>query len=125
MQIHQIVSIKAIILLKALHRFRAGDPHSLPPVDGSRVCDVESGGLARNRTGVQGFAVLCVTTPPRGLRRRLIVDGSRRNNHFFRGLMPASPDVWTCAEDFANALFTRICFRLFQDNNDRLFRRTS
>ncbi len=24
------------------------------------------GGLARNRTGVQGFAVLCVTTPPRG-----------------------------------------------------------
>ena len=35
----------------------------------------ERGGLARNRTGVQGFAVLCVTTPPRGpsadrLRRR-------------------------------------------------------
>ena len=28
-----------------------------------------SGGLARNRTGVQGFAVLCVTTPPRGLAR--------------------------------------------------------
>ena len=27
------------------------------------------GGLARNRTGVQGFAVLCVATPPRGLRR--------------------------------------------------------
>ena len=26
----------------------------------------EYGGLARNRTGVQGFAVLCVTTPPRG-----------------------------------------------------------
>ena len=26
-----------------------------------------NGGLARNRTGVQGFAVLCVTTPPRGL----------------------------------------------------------
>src|SRR5471032_1403185 len=26
-----------------------------------------SGGHARNRTGVQGFAVLCVTTPPRGL----------------------------------------------------------
>jgi hypothetical protein len=25
------------------------------------------GGLARNRTGVQGFAVLCVATPPRGL----------------------------------------------------------
>ena len=24
------------------------------------------GGLARTRTGVQGFAVLCVTTPPRG-----------------------------------------------------------
>ena len=29
--------------------------------------DEGSGGLARNRTGVQGFAVLCVTTPPRGL----------------------------------------------------------
>ena len=27
---------------------------------------VAIGGLARNRTGVQGFAVLCVTTPPRG-----------------------------------------------------------
>ncbi len=27
----------------------------------------EFGGLARNRTGVQGFAVLCVATPPRGL----------------------------------------------------------
>ena len=31
------------------------------------------GGLARNRTGVQGFAVLCVTTPPRG--RPLRADG--------------------------------------------------
>ncbi len=29
----------------------------------------KDGGLARNRTGVQGFAVLCVTTPPRGLVR--------------------------------------------------------
>ena len=29
---------------------------------------MEYGGLARNRTGVQGFAVLCVTTPPRGLK---------------------------------------------------------
>ena len=28
---------------------------------------MESGGLARNRTGVRGFAVRCVTTPPRGL----------------------------------------------------------
>ncbi|MEY3233719.1 MAG: hypothetical protein RL230_990 [Pseudomonadota bacterium] len=25
------------------------------------------GGLARNRTGVHGFAIRCVTTPPRGL----------------------------------------------------------
>ena len=25
------------------------------------------GGPSRNRTGVQGFAVLCVTTPPSGL----------------------------------------------------------
>ena len=30
----------------------------------------KDGGLARNRTGVQGFAVLCVTTPPRGLSHR-------------------------------------------------------
>jgi hypothetical protein len=57
MRFDQIVSFKAIILLKALHRFQAGNRHSLPPVDGSRDCDVESGGLARNRTGVQGFAV--------------------------------------------------------------------
>ena len=28
----------------------------------------DNGGLARNRTGVQGFAVLCVATPPRGRR---------------------------------------------------------
>ena len=34
------------------------------------------GGLAQNRTGVQGFAVLCVTTPPRGLRVGCIGDGS-------------------------------------------------
>ena len=27
------------------------------------------GGLARNRTGMEGFAVLCVTIPPRGLCR--------------------------------------------------------
>jgi hypothetical protein len=27
----------------------------------------EAGGLAQNRTGMQGFAVLCVTIPPRGL----------------------------------------------------------
>jgi hypothetical protein len=26
-----------------------------------------AGGPSRNRTGVQGFAVLCVTTPPSGL----------------------------------------------------------
>ena len=29
--------------------------------------DNKSGGLAENRTRVQGFAVLCVTTPPSGL----------------------------------------------------------
>jgi hypothetical protein len=28
------------------------------------------GGLAQNRTGMQGFAVLCVTIPPRGLNSR-------------------------------------------------------
>ena len=28
--------------------------------------DNKSGGLAENRTRVQGFAVLCVTTPPPG-----------------------------------------------------------
>ena len=29
--------------------------------------DNMSGGPSRNRTGVRGFAVLCVTTPPSGL----------------------------------------------------------
>jgi hypothetical protein len=38
-----------------------------PPV--AALCGEKLGGLARNRTGVQGFAVLCVTTPPRGLCR--------------------------------------------------------
>jgi hypothetical protein len=33
-----------------------------------RACKV-SGGPSRNRTGVQGFAVLCVTTPPSGRER--------------------------------------------------------
>ena len=37
-----------------------------------------SGGLARNRTGVQGFAVLCVATPPRGLIRRADLGASGR-----------------------------------------------
>lgn len=39
------------------------------------------GGLARNRTGVQGFAVLCVTTPPRGLPSVPRCDADGRNNH--------------------------------------------
>jgi hypothetical protein len=40
------------------------------------------GGHARNRTGVQGFAVLCVTTPPRGrpFRRRADVEWSGAYN---------------------------------------------
>jgi len=37
----------------------------------------EFGGLARNRTGVQGFAVLCVTTPPRGLPQERAAARSR------------------------------------------------
>jgi hypothetical protein len=32
-----------------------------------------AGGLARNRTGVDGFAIRCVTTPPRGLTLTNIV----------------------------------------------------
>jgi hypothetical protein len=31
---------------------------------------MKTGGLAQNRTGMQGFAILCVTTPPRGLTGR-------------------------------------------------------
>ncbi len=31
------------------------------------------GGPSRNRTGVQGFAVLCVTTPPSGLEYGMLV----------------------------------------------------
>src|SRR5262249_33676673 len=37
---------------------------------GVRVCGVLAtsiGGLARSRTGLEGFAVLCVAVPPRGL----------------------------------------------------------
>src|SRR5882757_5442715 len=34
--------------------------------DERRPREYSIGGHARNRTGVQGFAVLCVTTPPRG-----------------------------------------------------------
>jgi hypothetical protein len=53
----------------------------------SCICK-EIGGHARNRTGVQGFAVLCVTTPPRGLRpagpppdeRALIAKAHSNNN---------------------------------------------
>src|SRR5262249_24856222 len=33
----------------------------------------EFGGHARNRTGVRGFAVRCVTTPPRGPTRRACI----------------------------------------------------
>ena len=35
----------------------------MPPTDSTVV---ENGGPARNRTGVHGFAVRCVTTPPPG-----------------------------------------------------------
>jgi hypothetical protein len=41
---------------------------------------IMSGGPSRNRTGVQGFAVLCVTTPPSGLKVRMsgaLAGGSR------------------------------------------------
>jgi hypothetical protein len=31
-----------------------------------------NGGHDRNRTGIQGFAVLCVTIPPRGQIMKLI-----------------------------------------------------
>ena len=31
------------------------------------------GGHDRNRTGIQGFAVLCVTIPPRGLTINLYI----------------------------------------------------
>src|SRR3989344_2184533 len=34
----------------------------------ARNCRAGNGGPSRNRTGVQGFAVLCVTTPPSGHR---------------------------------------------------------
>ena len=33
----------------------------------SKCSLTQTGGLARNRTGVHGFAIRCVTTPPRGL----------------------------------------------------------
>jgi hypothetical protein len=41
------------------------------------------GGLVRNRTGMQGFAILCVTTPPRGPTdwvyiRRILTKQQRR-----------------------------------------------
>src|SRR5215217_2937909 len=37
-----------------------------------------NGGPSRNRTGVQGFAVLCVTTPPSGLAGPAFGGSSRR-----------------------------------------------
>ena len=40
--------------------------------------DLGSGGHARNRTGVNGFAVRCVTTPPRGHSSRIPPSGRGR-----------------------------------------------
>ena len=31
------------------------------------------GGLGRNRTGIEGFAVLCITTLPPGLNQRMYI----------------------------------------------------
>jgi hypothetical protein len=45
-----------------------------------------SGGPSRNRTGVQGFAVLCVTTPPSGRERALISVFARLSNHLARSV---------------------------------------
>ena len=47
------------------------------------------GGLGRNRTGVQGFAVLCVTTPPRGLNAQGVLWGDLLTEP----LMPDKPAV--------------------------------
>ena len=51
-------------------RFRLIYPEELPRIS-SVYCSLLDfiGGLARNRTGMEGFAVLCVTIPPRGLCR--------------------------------------------------------
>ena len=53
----------------------AATPSRQPPLAVGRAKDgrfggqiPEIGGLGRNRTGVHGFAVRCVTTPPRGRR---------------------------------------------------------
>ena len=57
---------KDLLQLINLARFLFGKP-----IPACREARLDFGGLARNRTGVQGFAVLCVTTPPRGLRAAL------------------------------------------------------
>ena len=46
-----------------------------------------SGGHARNRTGVRGFAVRCVTTPPRGHLEAA---------HYWIDLHPLSISANTC-----------------------------
>ena len=45
----------------------------------------ESGGHARNRTGVHGFAGRCVTTPPRGhyTKMRHAISKQEKQNNLF------------------------------------------
>ena len=46
------------------------------------------GGLARNRTGIEGFAVLCVTIPPRGLCRAARAPAYTKDRVLSQGVMP-------------------------------------
>jgi hypothetical protein len=54
---------------------------------GAHTESLENGGLARNRTGIEGFAVLCVTTPPRG----------RSSNFAFAWSTPGSNGIFRMA----------------------------
>src|SRR5262245_40804285 len=72
---------------KLLRRYWAGGP-KIPSLR-------NSGGLARNRTEVHGFAVRCVTTPPRGLEPGAY-NGCRSTTQSL-----ASPFDWTVTVDLA------------------------
>jgi hypothetical protein len=66
-------SAGANLLLESKRRGRHAMSNLTPGLDAHRVQAsyfakkfLKGGGPSRNRTGVQGFAVLCVTTPPSG-----------------------------------------------------------
>lgn len=69
------VAVRARYRMRRRSHVNVTGRRAIAPIAGDRRprrgLSTMDGGPSRNRTGVYGFAVRCVTTPPSGLRRRI------------------------------------------------------